>query len=127
MRERVLRFFSTDGATVGVLLIGVGVLFSLLNSVYLTSENIENILVQSMFVLLIAVGMTFVLITGGIDLSVGSVLGLAAGVSVYVLIKGGGFGLAVLAALGVGLAVGLFNGVMITKLQISDFIVTLAT
>jgi ribose transport system permease protein len=126
MRERILRFFSTDGATVGVLLVAVVVLFSLLNSVYLTGENIENIVVQSTFVLLIAVGMTFVLITGGIDLSVGSVLGLCAGVSVYVLIKGGGFGLAIAAALAVGVGVGLFNGFAITKLQISDFIVTLA-
>jgi ribose transport system permease protein len=80
-----------------------------------------------MFVLLIAVGMTFVLITGGIDLSVGSMLGLCAGISVYVLVKGGGFALAVAAALAVGLAIGLFNGIMITKLKISDFIVTLAT
>jgi ribose transport system permease protein len=126
MRERILRFFSTDGATVGVLLVAVVVLFTLLNSVYLTSENIENIVVQSTFVLLIAVGMTFVLITGGIDLSVGSVLGLCAGVSVYVLTKGGGFALAVAAALAVGVAIGLFNGFAITKLQISDFIVTLA-
>src|SRR4051812_28025705 len=127
MRERILRFFSTDGATVGVLLVAVVVLFTLLNSVYLTTENIENILVQSTFVLLIAVGMTFVLITGGIDLSVGSVLGLAAGISVLVLVKGGGVALAVLAALGVGLGFGLLNGILIAKLQLSDFIVTLAT
>jgi ribose transport system permease protein len=127
MRERILQFFSTDGATVGVLLVAVVLLFSALNSVYLTSGNIENILVQSMFVLLIAVGMTFVLITGGIDLSVGSVLGLTAGVSVYVLVKGGGFGLAVAAGLAAGVGIGLFNGIMVAKLQISDFIVTLAT
>jgi ribose transport system permease protein len=127
LSQRILRFFSTDGATVGILLVGVVVLFSLLNPVYLTSENIENILVQSMFVLLIAVGMTFVLITGGIDLSVGSVLGLSAGISVLVLVNGGGFALAVLAALAVGLGFGLLNGLLVTKLQISDFIVTLAT
>jgi ribose/xylose/arabinose/galactoside ABC-type transport system permease subunit len=125
--ERVLRFFGTEGATVGVLLVAAVLLFSALNSVYLTSENIENILVQSTFVLLIAVGMTFVLITGGIDLSVGSVLGLSAGISVLVLVKGGGFIAALAAPLAVGLGVGLLNGVLITKLQISDFIVTLAT
>ena len=127
MSDRVLRFFSTEGATVGILLVAVVVLFSLLNPVYLTGENIENILVQSTFVLLIAVGMTFVLITGGIDLSVGSVLGLSAGVSVLVLVQGGGFVLAVLAALAVGLVFGFANGVLIAKVKINDFIVTLAT
>lgn len=127
MSSRILRFFSTEGATVGILLVAVVVVFSLLNSVYLTSENLENILVQSTFVLLIAVGMTFVLITGGIDLSVGSVLGLSAGISVLVLVEGGGFLLAVLAALAVGFAFGLLNGMLIAKAQINDFIVTLAT
>ena len=127
MSSRILRFFSSEGATVGILLVAVVVLFSLLNPVYLTSENIENIVVQSTFVLLIAVGMTFVLITGGIDLSVGSVLGLSAGISVLVLVEGGGFLLAVLAALAVGFAFGLLNGMLIAKAQINDFIVTLAT
>lgn len=126
-RERLLRFFSTDGATVGVLLVATVVAFSLLNAKFLTSNNIDNILVQSMFVLLITVGMTFVLITGGIDLSVGSVLGLSAGCSVLVLVAGGGFVAGVLAALAVGLGIGLLNGVLVAKLQINDFIVTLAT
>jgi ribose transport system permease protein len=125
--NRLLRFFSTEGATIGILLVGVVVLFSILNSSYLTSENIENILVQSTFVLIIAIGMTFVLITGGIDLSVGSVLGLSAGISVLVLVDGGGFLLAVLAGLAVGLGFGLLNGILIAKAGINDFIATLAT
>jgi ribose transport system permease protein len=126
-RERVLRLLATEGVTVGILLVAAVVLFSILSDVYMTSGNIENVLVQSMFVLIIAVGMTFVLITGGIDLSVGSVLGFTAGLSVFVLVRGGGVALAILAAVAAGLAIGLFNGFLIAKLAISDFIVTLGT
>jgi ribose/xylose/arabinose/galactoside ABC-type transport system permease subunit len=127
VQARTLRLFTTDGVTVGFLLLAAVVLFTALDGVFLSSQNIQNILIQSTFVMVIACGMTFVLITGGVDLSVGSLLGLSAGVSVYVLVSGGPMLLAVLAALAVGLLVGALNGFLVAKVGVNDFIVTLAT
>jgi ribose/xylose/arabinose/galactoside ABC-type transport system permease subunit len=79
---------------------------------------------NSMFAL-ISVGMAFVIITGGIDLSVGAVAALASGVAALARPQGGM--VAVLAGAGAGLAVGMLNGLVITHMRILPFIVTLAT
>src|SRR5665811_807431 len=71
--------------------------------------------------------MTFVILTAGIDLSVGSVVGLAGVVCVDVLAHGHGVLAGVLTGLLVGVAVGVFNGLTITTLRVPAFIVTLAT
>ena len=65
------------------------------------------------------------ILTGGIDLSVGSVLGLSGGVTALILASGASVPLAILAGLGVGLAVGLINGVLVTRLKLPPFIATL--
>jgi ribose/xylose/arabinose/galactoside ABC-type transport system permease subunit len=108
-------------------LIGAVVLFSALNPAFLSAENLSAIGVQSVFLLIIAVGMTFVLTAGAIDLSVGSVLGLSGGVTMLVLSHGLGTVPAVVAGLAVGGIFGLINGLLVTTLRLSDFIVTLAT
>jgi ribose transport system permease protein len=78
--------------------------------------------------LLIAVGMTLVLIAGGIDLSVGSTLALAGAVLGVVLTRAGlPLPVAILAALGTGAAIGAFNGFVTTRWQVPSFIVTLGT
>ena len=74
---------------------------------------------------LISVGMAFVIITGGIDLSVGTVAALASVVAALASPHGGL--VAVLAGAGAGLAVGVLNGLVITHMRILPFIVTLAT
>lgn len=125
--RRLLELLGQPGTATTVVLIALFVVFSVLSPHFLTTGNIENLLVQSVFVLLIATGMTFVLITGAIDLSVGSVAGLTAGVTIWVGISGGGFVLSLLAGLGVGLLVGLVNALIVLKFRISDFIVTLGT
>src|SRR6201996_2279454 len=79
---------------------------------------------NSMFAL-ISVGMAFVIITGGIDLSVGTVAALASVVAALTSVYGGW--VAVLAGCAAGLAVGVLNGLIITRLKILPFIVTLAT
>ncbi|MGN6867669.1 MAG: ABC transporter permease [Solirubrobacteraceae bacterium] len=126
-QRRVLMLLARPGTTTTIVFFAVFVLFSLLSPDFLSAGNIKNILVQSVFVLLIAAGITFVLLTGAIDLSVGSVAGLSAGVTIWVGIHGEGFVLAVLAGLGVGLLVGLVNALIVLKFRISDFIVTLGT
>ncbi len=101
------------------------IIMSFLSPVFLTVGNMLQILLQAAINLLMALGMTFVILTAGIDLSVGSTAALA-GLAVAALLKGGlPWPLAALAALGVGLIVGLINGSLIAFVRITPFIVTL--
>jgi ribose transport system permease protein len=93
---------------------------------FLTSANLMNVLRQNAFTAVLAAGMSFAILTGGIDLSVGSVVALSGVVCADVLSRGGGLLPAILAGLGVGVAVGLVNGAVVTKAAIPPFIVTLA-
>jgi ribose transport system permease protein len=92
---------------------------------FLSEFNVTNLLRFNSMIALLALGMTFVIITGGIDLSVGSVAVLASVVAANT--SGGGPWLATLAAVLAGAAVGLFNGGVIAISGIQPFIVTLAT
>lgn len=93
---------------------------------FLKPENLVGILRQSALVGIMAVGMTFVIMTGGIDLSVGPVLALAGLVAVFSLDAGWPLPVALAAALGAGLLVGLLNGGMVAFLDLPPIIVTLA-
>jgi ribose transport system permease protein len=101
------------------------VLASTTNS-FLTVGNLSNVLRQNAFTAILAAGMTFVILTGGIDLSVGSVVGLSGVLCAGLLSKGLGLMLSVAAALFLGLTIGLINGFSITRLKVPAFIVTLA-
>ncbi|MDB5095735.1 MAG: inner-rane translocator [Cyanobacteria bacterium RYN_339] len=92
---------------------------------FLTVDNLFNVARQISINGVVAVGMTIVIVTSGIDLSVGSVLALAACVMGLLMVKGVGIPLAVLAGLAVGGLAGAVNGLMITKLKITPFIATL--
>jgi galactofuranose transport system permease protein len=91
---------------------------------FLTEENLTNVLRQNSMLGLVALGMTFVILTGGIDLSVGSLVA-AAGV-VAAGLAGQGTPVAVAAGVSVGAALGLTNGLVIAKARIQPFIMTLA-
>jgi ribose/xylose/arabinose/galactoside ABC-type transport system permease subunit len=103
----------------------LGLALSLLSNRFLQPANLVNILRQASINGIIAVGMTLVILTGGIDLSVGSVLALSAVISADLLKKGAGTPLALLAALALGLALGVFNGLIIARGKIPPFIATL--
>ena len=95
---------------------------------FLMPESLANIVKQSSFIGIAAIGMTFVLLTGGIDLSVGSAMFLAPLIAGYAMRELGvpvPLGLAV--ALAAGLAMGMINAVFIVWLRVIPFIVTLAT
>lgn len=93
---------------------------------FLTSDNLLNIVKQTAPISVMAVGMVFVLSAGEIDLSIGSIVALAALVTAVVL-RDVGLVAAIAAGLGVGLAVGLVNGLFVTMLRLPSFLVTLAT
>lgn len=94
---------------------------------FLSVPNLTNILVQAAPIMVLAVGLVFVLSAGEIDLSIGSVVALSALSAAVVLQNTGSWPLAVLAALGVGLAVGLLNGLFVAAVRLPSFLVTLAT
>jgi ribose transport system permease protein len=115
-----------DMGTVAGLLIMV-VVFASLSDVFLSQRNIINILQQSSINGCIAIGMTLVIISGGIDLSVGPAAALAAIVSATLLMAGYPVPLIILSALAVGLLCGMLNGVLIAYAGLQPFIVTLGT
>ncbi len=93
---------------------------------FLTQGNLFILSRQISLTLIIAIGMTFVILTGGIDLSVGSVVALTSVVIGYVAIELElPIGLAIVAGLGVGVAVGLLNGALVVKTGVPSFIITL--
>jgi len=104
--------------------------------IFLGFENLRNILLQISVNLCLSIGMTLVILTGGIDLSVGSILAFAGAVAAGLLKDGltvSIFGVvlqftpfgAIVAGIAVGLALGLFNGLIITRLKVPPFITTL--
>ena len=93
---------------------------------FFTSANLSNVLRQNAFIAILAAGMTFVILTGGIDLSVGSVVGLSGVVCAGLLASGAGMFPAIGAGLGIGVGAGLVNGAAVTTLRIPAFVVTLA-
>ncbi|WP_347353824.1 ribose ABC transporter permease [Acetoanaerobium noterae] len=108
-------------------LIVFSVIVAFINSRFMTTSNILNILRQTSINAVIATGMTFVILTGGIDLSVGSILGFSGAVAAMMLASGVDSIIAIPVALIVGLVVGALNGVLISKGKLQPFIVTLAT
>ena len=94
---------------------------------FLTANNLTNVVRQNAFPAIIAAGMTFVILTGGIDLSVGSVVALSGVLCADAIVHGWGIPAAILLGVATGLAVGLINGLVITRVGVPPFIVTLAT
>ena len=101
------------------------VALSLASDVFATQQNLFNVTRNFAFVAIIAIGMTAVIITGGIDLSVGAVLVLSGMVIGMTMNAGLSIWLAVPLALGASLAVGAFNGVLIAYVGVPPFVVTL--
>lgn len=121
LKELLIKYKSLLGL---VLLIAV---VSILNPAFLSAKNIMNILRQTSVNAVIAAGMTFVILTGGIDLSVGSILGISGAVCASLLVSGQNVVVAVISALVVGAIVGFLNGFIISKGKLQPFIATLAT
>ncbi|MBD8037985.1 ribose ABC transporter permease [Solibacillus sp. A46] len=113
------------GPLLGLFLIVI--VITILNPSFMTTDNILNILRQVSISALIAFGMTFVILTGGIDLSVGSTLALTGAVAATMLASGMDPVLTIFAALLLGAILGAVNGVIIAKGKVAPFIATLAT
>ncbi|HEV7375530.1 MAG TPA: ABC transporter permease [Pyrinomonadaceae bacterium] len=121
-RSRIADYAPTYGALAALILLLI--FNSIFTTNFLDVNNFRNILLQVAPTMLVAVGMTLVIATGGIDLSVGSVMAIASAVAATSL--GYGAGVAVLLALIVAAGVGAFNGALISVFRIQPIIVTLA-
>lgn len=125
-KTRAARVLSALGPFLGLVL--VIVLFAFLApGRFLSGYNLATIATQTVIVALGAIGMTFVIVSGGIDLSVGSVIALASVVTAILLREEAPPILALAAGVATGAAFGLVNGAVVTKLGIVPFIVTLGT
>lgn len=95
---------------------------------FLTASNLISILLQATLVMILAVAETFIIISGGIDLSVGSVVALSSAVMGEIVVHQGVNPFAgIIIAFGIGTAAGFIHGLLITKLDMAPFIVTLGT
>ncbi|PIC62715.1 ribose ABC transporter permease [Sporosarcina sp. P13] len=113
------------GPVIGLLLIVV--IISIMSPSFLTLNNLFNVLRQVSINALIAFGMTFVILTGGIDLSVGSILALTGAVTAGMMSGGMDPILAMLLGVLLGVLLGAINGLIIAKGKVAPFIATLAT
>ena len=102
----------------------LAVILSLSSPYFLTSNNLFNLLDQSVVVGIVAIGMTFVILTGGIDLSVGSVAGLT-GVILGLALREMPMPLAIMTAIMAGGAIGALSGILISVFRLAAFVVTL--
>ncbi|MEV8508951.1 ABC transporter permease [Actinoplanes sp. NPDC051475] len=104
------------------------IILGVLNSNFLTIGNLRDVLVSACVNALIGIGLTFVIITGGIDLSVGSIASLVGIVSANLMVNSGvGAIPALLVGMALGFAAGVVNGLLITLLKLPPFIATLGT
>lgn len=112
--------------TAAVALVVLVVILSIVSDVFLSTSNIMSILRQASVYVIMALGMSFVLMTGGTDLSQGSLLALVGVVAAYIVQNVGSIPLAIAASILVGAVVGFVNGTIVSRLKIPPFIATLA-
>ncbi|WLT05582.1 MULTISPECIES: ABC transporter permease [Gilliamella] len=125
-KESFFKVFRQYGGIV-IGLIALFILFSFMNRNFLTSTNIMNIVLQVSIIAITAFGMTYVLLLGDIDLSVGSTIALTGTLAALALLWGLPFYLAIVIALLLSIAVGFINGSLTALAGIPSFIVTVAT
>lgn len=122
--RRVLPWLFDAGFAPTLILI-IGIYMTFKSDVFLTSRNLENILLQTSFLAIAAFGMTFVIVAAELDLSQGSAIALVGVVTAEVMVRNDSVIVGLLAGLATGLAIGLFNGFVSSILRVPSFITTL--
>jgi ribose transport system permease protein len=124
--NKVASMVKSNAGILGVLLL-IGIVLSFVSPVFLTPSNLISVLLQISNNLFLALGMTLVIILGGIDLSVGAVVAMTGTLTVgFVVTNGLPIWLAILLGLLSGTLCGFFNGIIVAKFRVPAFIVTLA-
>lgn len=125
IKKYIINNFAIIGPLIALIIFSI--ILGFFSESFLTVNNIMNLLRQISVNALIAFGMTFVILTGGIDLSVGSTLALGSALTAGLLTSGMDPILALLIGLLIGLVLGGVNGLIVTKGKVAPFIATLAT
>lgn len=113
--------------SVFVILLGIGTIFALGSERFLLVDNLLNIALQTSMIAIVAIGMTFTILTAGIDLSVGSVMALAGALAAGLAAKQGlATPVAIILALAAGGGIGAINGLLIVRGGVPPFVATLA-
>jgi ribose transport system permease protein len=102
------------------------IVLSFVSDVFLTSNNLSNLLGNAAVLAIVSFGVTVVIVSGEFDLSVGSGAGLSGMVAAWVMVNSGSMWVGLLAGIGTGLALGLTNGVLSSYMRVPSFIATLA-
>lgn len=125
---KTIRFKISD-YVVYISFIGIFILFSIIlfDRGFLSGQNLLNITRQTAMISLMAIGTTFVLSAGEIDLSIGSIVALSALVTAISLRINLNMWLAILAGLSIGASIGFINGIIVTKIRVPSFLITLGT
>ena len=113
--------------TVTVGLIALCIVFGIMNPTFFSSRNVSNLLRQIAPILLVGIGQSYVLITGNIDLSIGSVLGMSCMISATLMTKGVNPWVAVVITMIVCVLTGVLNGLLVAQCKLPPFIATLGT
>lgn len=121
------KYMSGDKISLIIALFVMIILFSFFSPYFLTTDNIINILVAAALMGLVAIGETYLLISGLVDLSAGSVAAFSSVLIAVLLQKGMSVFLSILIVVAFGLIIGIINGLIVNKLEIEPFIATLAT
>lgn len=110
-----------------LLFLGLIVFFGVQSDRFLEPRNLVNIVVQASSTGIVAVGMTFVLLTAGVDLSVGAIMFVTAAIAGKMALSGFSLPVSLIVMVGVALVFGAFNAFFITRVRVAAFIVTLST
>ena len=122
---RRLSFWAENAAPIG--LVALVVVFSILSPTFLTLGNIQAMLIAAAILVILAVAQSFVITTGGIDLSISATMTVGAVGFGLVFRAGGSFWVAALVAVLAATAIGVVNGLLVAKGKVTDFIATLGT
>lgn len=126
--ERVKGLFRITEFVLFVIVVGLCVLGAIINPRFLSTGNLQIMTRDTALLAIASIGVGFTILTAGIDLSVGSIVGLA-GVMVayFMMVWGLPIWLSILMTLGLGLLIGLYHGLFVTKLKMHGFLITLVT
>jgi ribose transport system permease protein len=126
-RNFLSNLFMKREATLLIIVFIISCVLSFTTNTFLSRINIFNVIRQFSLLVIVAIGETLVLISGGIDLSVGSTIGITSIITAKAASAGLPSALSILFGLSCGAAIGLFNGFMIAKVKINPFIITLGS
>jgi len=125
IKKKKISFNQTLFLLIIIIVIGIGI--TIANERFLQSRNLLNLFKQISVTGIITMGMAMVLISGGIDLSVGSIVSLVACVGASLFVAGASVLVVVVCSIATGLVCGLFNGLIIAKTKCAPFIITLGS